>query len=207
MMNYRFFIFLTLFFFHSTGCMASWIEHWNQAVKLTDQNKYAEAISAYTKAIVESPQDKKHLYLFNERGNARVLNHLCLGSETDGFEKAISDFTFVIDYSDVGKQELMDALQGRARALLLSGKPKQFEADFNRLNDIEPQILEEEITPQYEVVKIGNMFLKDPNGLKSIKTMYVSREDVETEKDVIGTPSGRFIIKKKQPKTLEPSQE
>lgn len=170
-----------------------WVNCWMTGVELSkNRHEYPEAIKAYTAAIKNQPSDQisQHLYLYNERGRLYL--------KMDEHQKAIQDFSFVLDHPNVNKEEMLDALWGRGQAYLASGKAQEFETDRKRLDEIEPFVRPLEDNQDYLILKMGNHVARDPQSQERFVKVLLIQKKIKSKQDVTFTPSGLAIVRKAQ---------
>lgn len=170
-----------------------WMRHWFQGAQSLSDNNPSKAIEEYTKAIenldIHAPRNYLNLYI--ARGTAYL--------ENSKYEDAIKDFNVVINNRLASIEERSNALEGRAQAFFGAGKLQNFVADTNELEKIDPSYaINYEESKNYVVFKMGNRLRSDPNIKKAFLKSLQSKHAIDSEKDVIFTPTGIGLIRKSQ---------
>jgi tetratricopeptide (TPR) repeat protein len=172
-----------------------WISNCFQAAQYEKNGNFKKAAEEYTKAIESMRPDRisNYLNLYIERG----LIYTCEGYLVpENYEKAIQDFSFVINYPQVSKENHVSALAERAQAYLLSGKRDLFIKDIQDLEELDPNIISYEENENYVIFKMGNRVRSNTKVEKSLIRMLIGRHSIHSEEDVILTSSGIGMIKK-----------
>ena len=88
------------------------------------------------------------------------------------FSHAIKDFAFVLNHPQANQAQIIEALWGRSKAYLGSGKVKEFEEDSNRLELLQflfDPILE---TKDYIILKVSPSLLQDTKKKRGLSNCY-----------------------------------
>lgn len=169
----------------------SWLEDWVNAIELSkDYHTCPRAIENYTSAIqaLNPSQAVFLLNLMNERGN--------LYFKTMEFSNAIKDFSFVLNHSQVNQEQKIEALWGRSKAYLASGKVREFQEDCKQLEQLEASFTPIEDNKDYAIFKLPLYMLREDKGRERFVRVLMIQKEIKSEKDAIFTPSGLVIVKK-----------
>lgn len=169
----------------------TWIGHWLKATQYAKDCEFIKSIDEYTMAIDSLPkQNSSHnLHLYLERGNIFFT--------MQDFERALKDFTFVLQHKEASNDERADALWGHSRVNLAMGNFKNFEIDVKNLEEIEPIfIVNYEECQDYVVFQMAPRFRRDKNMENIFIKTLMTTNSIDSEKDVVFTSSGIGIIKK-----------
>ena len=170
----------------------SWLEDWISAIELSkDNNTHSKAIEKYTLAIkaVNPNQVVVLLDLMNERGSIylKMLE----------FKKAVEDFTFVINHPQANLEQKIEALSKRSHAYLVEGKIKEFYENRDQLEQLQPFETLIEDNKDYAIFKHAAR-MQNAKNQELFVIMKLELKEIDSEKDVIFTPSGLTIVKKRK---------
>lgn len=143
-----------------------WVNHWINGVEFSkDQNNYPKAIETYTTAIqkLSSDQIAVQLNLVLERGS--------LYFQTLDYSNAIKDFSIVLNNSQANQEQKIEALWGRSKAYLASGKVTEYEKDSHELEEMQFFFNPIADTKQYAILKVNPALIRDA---KEKKVLYKS---------------------------------
>ncbi len=173
----------------------TWISNCFQAAQYEKNGDFKKAIEEYTKAIESLGPDRisNYLNLYIERGLVYIYEGY---REPKNYEKAIQDFSFVINHAQASKENHISALAERAQAYLLAGKRNHFVKDIQDLEGMDPNIMSYEENENYVIFKMGNRLRSNKTVEKSLIQMLIGRHSIHSEDDVILTSSGIGMIKK-----------
>lgn len=168
-----------------------WVGYWINGIEYTkDQQSYPKAVETYTTAIqaLTPNQVAVQLNLVNERGDIyfKMLD----------FNNAIKDFSLVLNHPQVSQEQKIEALWGRSKAYLASGKVKEFEQDSHQLEQLQSSITPLAETEEYTILKVDPYALRDTISKERFIKLLLMRKEIKSEKDVTFTPSGLVIVKK-----------
>lgn len=181
----------------------AWINNCFKAAQYEKDGNYKKAIEEYSNAIeiLKPSQISDYLNLYIERGlvykDAGFL-------DPKNYEKAIQDFTFVIDHPRASKENRISALAERAQVYLFSGKQEFFVKDTQYLEEIEPNVILYDENEEYVFFKMGNRLRSNKILEKSMIQALIAKHAIDSENDVILTSSGIGIIKKS--KSFDPTK-
>ncbi len=180
-------------FLHAQESSDDWVGYWINGVEFTkDQNSYPKAIETYNTAIrtLTPHQISVQLNLINERGD--LYFHML------DYKSAIQDYSFILNHPQANQEQKMQALWGRSKAYLATGKIQEFEKDSQQLEQLESFITPIAETKEYTIVKMNPYVLRDEQSHKRFIKLLMMRKEIKSEKDVTFTPSGFIIIKNNQ---------
>lgn len=168
-----------------------WVGHWINGIEFSkDQNNYPKAIDTYNTAIQKLAPDHigMQLNLAIERGYVyyQMLD----------YPNAIKDFSFVINHPKAGEEQKIEALWGRSKAYLASGKIDEFEKDSHELEGLQFFFHPIAETKEYAILKVNPSLMKDVKAEERFVKILLMRKEIKSEKDVTFTPSGLIIVKK-----------
>lgn len=172
-----------------------WVGHWMNGIELSrEENNYPKAIETYTTAIQATTPNQMavQLNLINERGN--------LYFQMLDFTNAIKDFSYVIHQPRASRAQMIEALWGRSKAYLASGKIQEFEKDSRQLEALQPFFEPVAETQDYAILKVDPKLIRNAKSEESFIKMLLMRKEIKSEKDVTFTPSGLIIVKKAKSK-------
>jgi tetratricopeptide (TPR) repeat protein len=173
----------------------AWISNCFQAAQYKNHGDFKKAAEEYTKAIESLGPDRisNYLNLYIERGLVYTFKGYL---EPKNYEKAIQDFTFVINHPQVSKENYVSALAERAQAYLLSEKRDNFVKDIQNLEEMDPNIISYEENENYVIFKMGNRLRLNKKIEKALIQTLIGRHSISSEEDIILTTSGIGFIKK-----------
>ena len=170
-----------------------WIDNWIEGITYSKESKnYPKAIEAYSKTIRDLKQNNEFLKieLEIERGNLYFKGF--------DFDKAIKDFSSVIENNQATKSQRVAALWGRSMSYLASGKIQEFTKDADFREGLQPFITTIQETKKYSVVKFDPYFLHDTVRQKRLVGVLLMLKKINSQNDVIFAENGLAIIKKTQ---------
>lgn len=169
----------------------AWLGHWINGVEYAkDPETYPKAIETYSTAIqgLSPNQINVLLNLVNEKGNIFI--------KMQDYKSAINDFSFVLNHPQASQEQKIEALWGRSKAYLASGKIDDYEKDYQRLQRLESYATPLEETKNYAILKMSPYFFNDPKSEERFIQMLIKNKKIKNKKDVTFTPSGVVIIQK-----------
>lgn len=168
-----------------------WVGHWINGVEFSkDQNNYPKAIDTYNTAIQKLAPDQAAMQL-----NLAIERGYVFYQMLD-YPSAIKDFSFVINHSKVSEEQKIEALWGRSKAYLASGKIHEFEKDSHELDGLQFFFHPIAETKEYAILKVNPSLMKDAKAEERFVKILLLRKEIKSDKDVTFTPSGLIIVKK-----------
>jgi tetratricopeptide (TPR) repeat protein len=167
-----------------------WIDHWLKAGEYFKNSEYESSIVEYTQAIdYLKSKGEINFALLLERGNTFL--------RTCDFEKAVTDFSRVIESTAVSDFDKATALSLRAKSLFLSGKCccglcQDMEL-FSKLDPI-TNFVESD---SYVSLKLGIVQQSNKDLFEAFELLLLTDPKIaRSRKDIKISPSGIIIIKK-----------
>lgn len=177
----------------------SWSNRWTSGIMAVQNKQYEEAIAEYTKAIEVLEKEGlilDHLYLYNSRGQAYLF--------FDKFEEALKDFKTVAHNQKASATDKILAQWGMTRSYALLGDVENFQKEFAKVKDLDPEYPKVESNEDYIIFR--NFHSDSPCVKDYFAEALVKLEICDYLEDVIFTETGICLIRKKCPCSFSKKQ-
>lgn len=164
-----------------------WVSDWMHGIELSNQKAYHEAIDCFSQAIEKIDKNSiSRFAIYNDRAHAF--------REKEDFQKALDDYSYVIEHSFHFSSDLLIARYGRAAVYCLIDQKDFAFQDISFLMKFDPNLPRVEIIENYIVINNFDHALLDEYGLFAFKQSILDVHVCSSIDDVHFLPGKKCII-------------